>query len=185
MTIAPPLAVPVRFGLDHIRGSRSAAVTLLEYGDYECLDCGVAHEVVETVRRRTDIELRFAFRHFPLSTIHPRAERAATAAEAAGAQGQFWAMHDLLFENEAALDDDDLLIAAAETGIDVPQFARALAAARYAARVREDVVSGVASGVTQTPTFFISNARYSGAYDVDSLTRAIERWRPPSQPSAR
>ena len=185
MPIAPQLVVPVRLGRDHIRGSQNAAVTLLEYGDYECRHCGVAYEVVEAVRRRITTELQFAFRHFPLSTIHPRAERAARAAEAAGAQGQFWAMHDLLFENQDALDDDDLLIAAAEIGIDVPQFARALASSRYATRVREDVLTGLASGVTHTPTFFISGARHSGAHDADALARAIERRRSPNQRSTR
>jgi protein-disulfide isomerase len=182
---AQPLVIPVRLGRDHIRGSRSASVTLLQYGDYECPHCGVAHAFVESVRPRINDDLRFAFRHFPLGAVHPRAKRAAEAAEATGEQGQFWAMHDLLFENQWALDDDDLLLYAEELCLDVPRFARELAAAVHASRVREDYRSGMESGVTGTPTFFINNTRHIGAYDVDSLVRAIERACEAGQPSAR
>jgi protein-disulfide isomerase len=183
MATAHQLVMPVRLGRDHVRGSRTAPVMLLEYGDYECRHCGAAHGFVEDVRHRLDDDLRFAFRHFPLRAIHPHAERAAEAAEAAGAQGQFWAMHDLLFENQHALDDDDLLIYASEIGLDVGRFARELASALYAARVREDYLSGLESGVTGTPTLFINNVRHVGAYDADSLIEAIERVRPlPARP---
>ena len=175
---ARPLVAPARLGHDHQRGSCSASVTLLEYGDYQCPHCGVAHAFVESARLRINDDLRFAFRHFPLSAFHPRATRAAEAAEAAGEQGRFWAMHDLLFENQRALEDDDLLLYAEEIGLNVPRFARELAAAVYASRVRDDCQSGIDSGVTVTPTFFINNRRYVGAYDVDSLVRAIERARP-------
>jgi protein-disulfide isomerase len=154
-------------------------VTLLEYGDYQCPYCGAAHAFVETVRMRVGDAMRFVFRNFPLTAIHPRAERAAEAAEAAGAQGQFWAMHDMLFENQEALEDEDLLLYAAEVGIDTSRFARELASALYASRVREDFLSGLESGVKGTPTFFINNTRYVGPYDADSLTAAISRAVPP------
>jgi protein-disulfide isomerase len=172
------LMMPIRLSRDHVRGLRRAPVTLLEYGDYECPHCGIAHAFVEDVRHRFIDDLRFAFRHFPLRAIHPRAERVAEAAEAAGAQGQFWPMHELLFENQHALADDDLLVYASEIGLDVGRFARGLASALYAARVREDFLSGFDSGVTATPTLFINNVRHVGAYDADSLIEAIERVRP-------
>jgi protein-disulfide isomerase len=178
MVTAQQLVMPVKLGRDHVRGSRRAPVTLLEYGDYGCRHCGAAHAFVEDVRHRLDNDLRFAFRHFPRRAIHPHAERLAVAAEAAGAQGQFWAMHDLLFENQHALEDDDLLIYASEIDLDVGRFARELASALYAARVREDYLSGLESGATGTPTLFINNVCHVGAYDADSLIEAIERVRP-------
>jgi protein-disulfide isomerase len=177
--------MPVRVGRDHVRGSLSAPVTLLEYGDYECRHCGAAHAFVEDIRHRLDDDLRFAFRHVPLRAIHPHAERAAEAAEAAGAQGQFWAMHDLLFENQHALEDDDLLIYASEVGLDVGRFARELASALYATRVRDDYLSGFESGIRGTPILFVNNVRHVGAYDPDSLIEAIERVRPLSAGRAR
>ena len=171
------LTVPVALGRDHLRGSRRAAVTLLEYGDYECVHCGVADAFVYTVLQRIDDDLRFAFRHFPVSATHPHAVRAAHASEAAGAQGRFWAMHDLLLENQHALGVDDLLLYAAEIGLDVARFARELACAWHALRVREDYRSGLDSRVVDTPTFFINNVRHVGAYDVDTLMKAIRHAR--------
>jgi protein-disulfide isomerase len=175
MTMTRQLVTPVTFGRDHIRGTVGAPVTLLEYGDYQCPHCAAAHAFVESVRQQAGDELQFAFRHFPMSAIHKRAERATEAAEAAGGQGQFWSMHDLLFENHEALEDDDLIVFAAEIGIDAVRFARDLASAQYAARVREDFLSGLESGVKATPVFFINNVRLVGAYDVDSLADAIQR----------
>jgi protein-disulfide isomerase len=167
------LAVPLVLGRDHLRGSRGAVVTLVEYGDYECPHCGVANAFVDALLERVGDHLNFVFRHFPVSANHRSAGRAAQASEAAGAQGQFWAMHDLLLENHHALDVDDLLLDAAEIGLDVARFARDLACARYARRVREDCRSGFDSGVVDTPTFFINNIRHVGAYDVDTLVEAI------------
>jgi protein-disulfide isomerase len=177
MAMASQLVLPVTLGRDHLRGSRNGPVTLVEYGDYECRHCGIASAFVDVVRLRTNDDLRFAFRHFPVSASHAHARRAAEATEAAAAQGRFWAMHDLVFENQRALEDGDLLLYAAEIGLDVARFARELASARYGSRVSEDCVSGLESGVIRTPTFFINNARHVGAYDVDSLIRAIERAR--------
>src|SRR3979411_2651153 len=165
---------------DHVQGAPDAAVTLVEYGDYECPFCGRAHPIVKTVQRRVAPRLPFGRRHFPLAEMHPRAFRAAEAAEAAGAQGQFWAMHDMLFENQEALEDEDLLLYAAAVGIDISRSARELASALYASRVREDFLSGLESGVKGTPTFFINNTRYVGPYDADSLTAAISGATPPA-----
>src|SRR5437762_12599119 len=109
---APTLSPPVS-ERDHVTGPAAAPVTLVEYGDYECPYCGAAHPIVKEVRRRLGKELRFAFRHFPLTRIHPHAERAAEAAEAAAAQGRFWQMHDQLYEHQDALEDEDLLVHAA------------------------------------------------------------------------
>jgi protein-disulfide isomerase len=135
----------------------------------------MAHPVVKKIRRSPlGRWLRFAYRHFPLTTIHPFAEPAAEAAEAAGEQGLFWEMHDLLFENQENLDPDSLLEYAAALELDVTRFTRELSAHRYAPRVREDFMSGVRSGVNGTPTFFVNGVRHDGSYDFESLSAAIE-----------
>ena len=167
------LAVPVGES-DHAQGPAAAAVTLVEYGDYECPSCGQAYPIVKELQRRLGSQLRFVFRNFPLATAHPHAERAAEAAEAAGAQGQFWAMHDTLFENQNALDDEDLVRYAAALGLDESQFVADLARRAYAVRVREDFMGGVRSGVNGTPTFFINGRRHDGPFDLDTLFAAIE-----------
>jgi protein-disulfide isomerase len=171
-TTIPTLTPPVS-ERDHVIGTRTAPVTLVEYGDYECPYCGAAHPVVKEVRRRLGSGLRFAFRHFPLTRVHPHAEHAAEAAEAAGAQGKFWPMHDLLFEHQNALDDEDLLVYAASLGLDLDRFASELELGVHAPRVREDFLSGVRSGVNGTPTFFINGRRHEGASDVQTLLAAI------------
>jgi protein-disulfide isomerase len=171
-TVSAWLAVPVGES-DHVQGPESAPMTLVEYGDYECHACGQAHAMVKELRARLGPRLRYVFRHFPLATTHPRAGQAAEAAEAAGVQGQFWAMHDVLFDHQDALDDDDLRRHAAAIGLDVPQFLGDLAGHVHAARVRADFTGGVSSGVNGTPTFFINGARHDGPNDLDSLMEAI------------
>ena len=168
------LAVPVSENRDHIKGPRTAPVTLVEYGDYECPFCGQAHYVVKDLERRAGNLIRFAFRNFPLTTIHPHAERAAEAAEAAGAQGRFWEMHDCLFENQHALEDEDLLGYAALVGLDIPRFVRDLREGRYLNRIREDFLSGARSGVNGTPTFFINGVRHDGPWDLVTLMTTID-----------
>lgn len=168
------LAVPVSEDRDHIRGPRTAPVTLVEYGDYECPFCGQAHYVVKDLERRAGNLVRFVFRHFPLTTIHPHAERAAEAAKAAGAQGRFWEMHDCLFENQHALEDEDLLEYAALVGLNIPQFVRDMREGRYLTRIREDFLSGARSGVNGTPTFFINGVRHDGPWDLVSLMTAVD-----------
>jgi len=160
---------------DHIQGPESAPVTLVEYGDYQCPYCGAAYPIVKSVQRRLGDRLRFVFRNFPLSEMHPFALGAAEAAEAAGAQGKFWEMHDRLFENQRALDAPHLVQSARQLGLDIPQFEHALAEHTYAPRVHEDFLSGARSGVNGTPTFYINGRRHDGSYDLETLLAAIER----------
>jgi protein-disulfide isomerase len=169
------LAVPVNEERDHISGPRVAPVTLVEYGDYECPFCGQAYYVVKDLERRAGNLMRFVFRNFPLTTIHPHAERAAEAAEAAGTQGKFWEMQDCLYENQRALEDEDLMRYAALVGLDIQQFVREMREGRYLNRVREDFLSGVRSGVNGTPAFFINGVRHDGSWDLATLMTAIEK----------
>jgi protein-disulfide isomerase len=166
------LVVPVS-ERDHVRGPADAPVSLVEYGDYECPYCGQAAAIVAAVRSRLGPRLRFAYRHFPLAEIHPHALRAAEAAEAAGAQGRFWPMHDTLFANQAALEDVDLVRYAAALELDVSRFMDELAAGTWTERVREDFTSGVRSGVNGTPTFFVNGLRHDGPWDADTLTAVL------------
>ena len=166
------LKVPVS-ERDHVIGPADALATLVEYGDYECPYCALAHPIVKEVQRRLGRRLRFAFRHFPLAEMHPRALSAAEAAEAAGAQGRFWEMHDLLYTNQPALEDADLLAYASALGLDVRRFVDELAEHTWEARVREDFMSGVRSGVNGTPTFFINGVRHDSGWDVETLIEAL------------
>jgi protein-disulfide isomerase len=149
---------------DHVDGPDDAPVTLVEYGDYECPYCGMAHPIVKKAQRELATQLRFVFRNFPLAEAHPHARLAAQAAEAAGAQGKFWEMHDILFEHQDALDVDDVVGYAKSLGLDTANFARDLEAATFAKRVRDDFRSGVKSGVNGTPTFFMNGVRYDGSW---------------------
>jgi protein-disulfide isomerase len=160
---------------DHMQGAAKAPVTLVEYGDYECPYCGEAYPVVKKLQEPLGDQLRFVFRNFPLAEAHPNAEHAAEAAEAAGAQGKFWEMHDLLYENQDALDDEDLVRYAKALRLDVPRFVKEMEAHTYAERVREDFSSGVKSGVNGTPTFFINGVRHDGPFDLRSMVAAIQK----------
>ena len=159
---------------DHIQGSAKALVTLVEYGDFECPHCARAYPIVEELRRNFGDKLRFVFRNFPLTQVHPHAETAAEAAEAAGAQGRFWEMHHALFKHQNALDASHILRYAQQIGIDEEKFGEALAANAFLERVREDFMSGVRSGVNGTPTFFINGMRHDGPFDLPDLSAAIE-----------
>jgi protein-disulfide isomerase len=170
----PPRLTPPVSERDHIRGNAKAPVTLVEYGDLECPDCGAAHPVIESLRKELGDRMRFVYRHFPLSQIHPRAALAAEAAEAAGAQRKFWQMHDMLFEHQQALDEFHLTEYAAELGLSLTPFLDALATHVHAPRVGEDFMSGVRSGVNGTPTFFVNDVRYEGRHDFDSLLAAMD-----------
>ena len=167
------LVVPVGES-DHALGPETALATLVEYGDYQCPACGQAYPIIKELLDRVGRRVRFVFRNFPLATVHPHAEGAAEAAEAAGAQGQFWAMHDVLFENQEALGGEDLVGYASALGLDEPRFVGELTEHAHAARVREDFVGGVRSGVNGTPTFFINEGRHDGPFDLDSLLGAVE-----------
>ena len=167
------LVIPVS-DRDHSVGPADAPVTLVEYGDFECPHCRRAYPVVQGVRRHMGDNLRFVFRDFPLSEAHPHAERAAEAAEAAGAQGHFWEMHDVLFHNQDALEDADLLTYAAQIGIDPQRVARELAAGTHVKKIRDDFRGGVRSGVNGTPTFFINGVRYDGNWsDTAEFRQAL------------
>ena len=169
------LTMPVTEERDHIQGPTDAAVTLVEYGDYECPYCGAAYPIIKAVQSRMGERLRFVFRNFPIATSHPHAEQAAEAAEAAATQGSFWQMHDLLYENQGRLRDPDLRDYAERLALDVERFDKELAEHVHASRVREDFMSGVRSGVNGTPTFYINGARHDDSYDVETMVAALER----------
>jgi Na+/H+ antiporter NhaA len=158
---------------DHIRGPISAPVTVVEYGDFECPYCGQAEPVVRELLSDFGGEVRYVWRHLPLNDVHPRAQLAAEAAEAASDQGAFWEMHDLLLHNQQALNPSDLIDYAESLGLDVQRFAFTLREHSAAARVAEDVDSADLSGVSGTPTFFINGKRHFGAYDIRTLSAAV------------
>jgi len=159
---------------DHAAGAAGAPVTLVEYGDFECPYCRQAYPIVKELQRRLGSDLRLVFRNFPLTKLHPHAEHAAEVAEAAGAQGAFWQMHDRLFERQFALDDENLLEYATDLGLDADRVRGELDAGTYRTRVKEDVLSGLKSGVNGTPTFFINGERHDGSYDLESLLAALQ-----------
>jgi protein-disulfide isomerase len=167
-SLKPPVSAS-----DHRAGPQDAPVTLVEYGDYECPHCAAAHPIVHEVRRQMGRRLLFVFRHFPLSNMHPNAERAAEAAEAAAAQGEFWKMHDALFAEPGVLEDADLQRRARTLGLDVAHLERDLSSHVHQARVRHDFQSGVRSGVNGTPTFFINGVRHDDSWDVETLVAAL------------
>jgi protein-disulfide isomerase len=169
------LTVPVDGDRDHVQGPAAAPVTLVEYGDYECPYCGAAYPIVKQLQSQLGDRLRFVFRNFPITTSHPHAEQAAEAAEAAGVQGRFWEMHDHLYEHQRRLKDEDLRGYAAELGLEVAAFEDDLAQHVHAARVREDFMSGVRSGVNGTPTFYVNGVRHDDSYDAETLLGALER----------
>jgi protein-disulfide isomerase len=166
------LADPVDEGRDHIRGPADAEVTLVEYGDLECPYCGQAEPVIRALLADFG-DLRYVWRHLPLNDVHPRAQLAAEASEAAAAQGTFWRMHDLLLEHQDQLALEDLVGYAEQLGLDVESFANDLATHRWSERVAADVESADESGVAGTPTFFINGQRHVGAYDLATLSRAV------------
>jgi protein-disulfide isomerase len=173
-TVTPArLTVPVGAG-DHLRGPVDAPLTLVEYGDFECPQCRQAAPIVRELERRFAERLRFVFRHFPLTNIHPSAQRAAEAAEWAGAQGSFWPMHDAIYDNGDRLSETRLLDLAASLGGAPASLGEAWRAHSFFPRVKEDFRGGLASGVTGTPAFFINGVRHPGGWDFDSLARALE-----------
>jgi Na+/H+ antiporter NhaA len=158
---------------DHVRGRADAAVTLVEYGDFECPYCGQAERIIRELLSVCEDDLRYVFRHLPLSDVHPHAQMTAEAAEAAGAQGAFWEMHDLLFAHQEALTPLDLRRYADALGLNTESFSEDLRQRRHAPRVSTDVASADASGVSGTPTFFVNGRRHYGVYDVAALTAAV------------
>jgi Na+:H+ antiporter, NhaA family len=170
-TLSPPVD-PAR---DHVRGGADAAVTLVEYGDFQCPYCGEAYPVVHDLLERFGDQLRFVFRHMPLADLHPRAPFAAEAAEAAGAQGRFWEMHDRLFEHQRELSDEELRAHAEAVGIDDgARFDAELRDGIHSARVEEDFESGARSGVPSTPRFFVNGLIHLGSASYAELVEAID-----------
>jgi protein-disulfide isomerase len=166
------LAVDVDPGRDHVRGPRSATVTVLEYGDYECRYCGLAEPVIRELLGGLD-DVRYVWRHLPLTDVHVHAQIAAEAAEAAAVQGRYWQMHDLLLTHQGDLQLGDLSRYAAEIGLDTERFEHDVRTRAGAAHVAEDVESADLSGVAGTPTFFVNGLRHHGAYDIASLSAAV------------
>jgi Na+/H+ antiporter NhaA len=177
------LSHPVEPGVDHIRGPADAPLTLVEYGNFECPFCARATGLGPELRARFGDDLRYVFRHLPLPDVHPHAEQAARAAEAAAAQGRFWEMHDLLFQHPDQLEFEDLAGYAGELGLDVEQFLRDLDDERLAIRVREHVAGAEASGARGTPTFFVGDRRHVGPYDADTLARELAASRADARPT--
>jgi protein-disulfide isomerase len=167
------LTVPVGKD-DHIEGAADAPLTLLEYGDYECPHCGTAYLIVKALQHRFGARLRFVFRNMPLAQVHPHAQLAAEAAEAAGAQGQFWPMHDSLFENQQRLGAALIVDLARQLRLDVRRFEDDVDSHRFQARVRRDFMSAVRSGVAGTPGFFINAQRYDLPWDEQTLGAALQ-----------
>ena len=160
---------------DHASASHDAPVTLLEYGNFECIDCGRAYPVIKEVKKLLGDNLRFVFRHFPVVRTHPHSLRAAEAAEAAGAQGKFWEMHDQLFRHQQALDDLDLLRYARRIGLDGERFSRDMSENTFLKQIEIDYNRSLFDEhVTGTPTFYINEVAYTGAQDIESLMSAIK-----------
>jgi protein-disulfide isomerase len=166
------LTMPVDPDRDYVRGPVDAPVTVVEYGDFECPYCGQAEPIVRELLADFG-DVRYVWRHLPLSDVHPHAQLAAEASQAAAVQGAFWPMHDLIFEHQDALTHDDLVGYAGELGLDTDQFDRELRSRAGAARVAADIESADMSSVSGTPTFFINGRRHYGAYDIDVLKSAV------------
>jgi protein-disulfide isomerase len=161
---------------DHTSGSQTAPVTLVEYGNFECIHCGRAYPVIKEIQRLLGDDLHFVFRNFPTVRTHPHAIRAAEAAESAAAQGTFWEMHDELFTHQQALEDHDLSRYAKRIGLDVEKFARDMAENSFLKKIDAEYQRALFDEhVTGTPTLYINEVRYTGATDVDSLLLAIKQ----------
>lgn len=160
---------------DHRQGPEDAPITLVEYGDFECPFCGRAYPIVKQVQEHFGDRLRLVFRNFPLGELHPNAVAAAQTAEFAGANGKYWPMHDLLFENQATFSRDRFLALARKLMLSPESLGDALSEGTFEPRVRADFKGGVRSGVNGTPTFFINDQRHDGPHDLDFLIATIER----------
>jgi protein-disulfide isomerase len=159
---------------DHVRGPADAPVTILEYGDFECPYCRGAFRDVRLLVDEHPAEIRFVFRNFPIPQLHPHAEQAAEAAEAAAAQGRFWEMHDLLLQPYSQLDADSLVTFAEVIGLDIPRFQREVTGQAYAAKIQADVQEGVRNGVNATPKFYVDGQRVDGKVPLEHLVELVE-----------
>jgi len=169
-----PASLPRPLGPDdHIKGPHDAPLELVMYGDFECPYCVASQAILARVFKRLDGELRFAYRHLPLESVHPHARHAAEAAEAAAAQGGFWEMHDALFSARGRLEDADLVAHARKLGLDAERVGRELADGTHAARVERDAEDAAALGLRSTPVFFANGVQHTGSYDAGSLVEAL------------
>jgi protein-disulfide isomerase len=166
------LAVPVSEE-DHAQGSPGAAVTLLEYGDYQCPYCGQAYPIIKEVQAAMGLKLRFVFRNFPLTQAHPYAELAAEAAASAAVEGKFWEMHDALYENQAMISDDAMMEIARKLGLNLSRFVEDIRTRKFMNHVRKDFMGGVKSGVNGTPCFFINGKRHDRPWDYETLSNSL------------
>jgi protein-disulfide isomerase len=160
---------------DHIQGSVHASVELVEYGDYQCPHCGRAFPVIKRIQAEMGDAMKFVFRNFPLSESHPQALAAAVAAEAAGRQGAYWVMHDLIFENQSQLDSLPFVKFATTLSLDIPIFEKDLADPALSEKVDADFDSGIRSGVNGTPTFFINGIRYDDSWEEKRLLAKLKK----------
>ena len=168
-TLTPPVSAR-----DHVEGPANAPLTLVEYGDYQCPYCGAAYPVVKRIQKTLGEKLRFVFRNFPLTQMHPYALIAAEAAEAATLQGKFWEMHDLLFEQQTFLEPDIIPLWTKKIGLDLEKFGNDIKQGSVARRIKDDRQSGIRSGVNGTPTFFINGVRHDAPPDYELLLTALE-----------
>ncbi|BAY26480.1 hypothetical protein NIES2100_62960 [Calothrix sp. NIES-2100] len=164
---------------DHRQGSLNARVVLVEYGDYQCSQCSELYTSIQAIQRQLEAtlfgrdSLCFVFRHFPQPQIHPQAQKAAAATEAAATQGQFWQMHEMLLKHQQELEDGYLAEYADNLGLDVTQFIRDIAQKVHVDRINQDIASGMDSGVVSTPALFINGVRYRDAFELEPLLVAI------------
>lgn len=160
---------------DHVAGPASAVVTLVEYGNFECIHCGQTYPILKQVRSLLSNDLRFVFRHFPTVQTHPHSVRAAEAAEAAGAQGRFWEMHDELFTHQTALEDRDLMRYARRIGLDLDKFSQALSESIFLSQIQAGYERSLFDEhITGTPTVYLNGTRYTGSTDLQTLLEAIK-----------
>jgi len=167
------LRVPVT-EKDHIEGKLNASIELVEYGDYQCPYCGKAYYDVKKIQKEMGDELKFVFRNFPLINMHKYALDAAIASEIAGEMGEFWKMHDILFENQDALSDTDLIRYAGEIGLDVEKFESMFSNSKYEGKIEKELEGGLRSGVNGTPSFFVNGKKYEGDYSAKAILEYIQ-----------
>lgn len=168
------LTVPIKMDYDHIQGPVTAPISLVEYGDFECPYTGHAYPIVKEIKRKLGEALCFVYRNFPLNEIHPHAQHAAEAAEAAASQDKFWGMHDCLFEHQDALDDTHLLEYARTIGLDIKKFEIEISKHVYESTINDSLTNGIKSGVEGTPTFFLNGIRYEGSWDFETLLKRLK-----------
>lgn len=166
--------IPTVNNKDHLLGNPSAVIELVEYGDYECPYCGRAYPIVKDIKEQLGSGLKFVFRNFPLTKIHPHAFPAAVATEAAGLQGKFWEMHDLVFENQKTLNDEHITQFAGQLGLDLERFQSDLKQEALKDKVEHDFESGLRSGVNRTPTFFINGTKYEGEWGNGQMLQYLK-----------